>query len=732
MTLSLWRFGHLVLAIVSSLFLLILSVTGVILAIDAINEKTPGYRIENFDSVNLAQVIPNLCKEYPEIIELSVNHNQFVTLDATDEDGNSIKSYINPLTAKVLGPALPKSQFIETTIALHRSLFLHETGRIIVGVVSFILLLITTSGLVLIIKRQQGIRNFFAKINKDFFAQYFHVASGRLALLPIIMISLTGTHLFLSRIEIFKKTNQQIELPAVSEDAPELKLADFPIFKQIHLSEVEKIEFPFMLGDPDEFFVLKLKDRILSVNQVNGAIVEETRYPSAISWEKLSLDLHTGRTNMIWAAILGLASLNIAAFIYSGFVITFRRTRTKIKNKFTADNAEIVVLVGTENGSTLFFANQIHQQLLADGKRSLLAEMNKYTTYPNAQHILIFTSTYGLGTAPSNASHFDQLLLKTPQSQQVNFSIIGFGSKAYADYCGYAKQVDQLLQQQNWASRYLDLYTVNDKSTDEFVKWVHAWSEKSLIALTTAPTHYNTKVEGLKTLTVVENTPLGDDGSIFKVLLKPKSGKPFQSGDLLAIYPANDNRERFYSIGKNKDRIQLIVKLHPNGLGSGYLHQLKPNEKIKARIEANSTFHFPEKASSVTMIANGTGIAPFLGMIANNHAKTPIHLYAGFRYNDAVAKHYQEFAEEEVESARLTKYKIAYSREANSMYVMDLIREDARLFADLLENNGVIMICGSLAMHRDVEIVLDEICLALNNTKLSHYIDNNQLLTDCY
>lgn len=46
MLVSVWRYAHLALALVSSVFLLLLSVTGVILAIDAVNEKMPPYRID--------------------------------------------------------------------------------------------------------------------------------------------------------------------------------------------------------------------------------------------------------------------------------------------------------------------------------------------------------------------------------------------------------------------------------------------------------------------------------------------------------------------------------------------------------------------------------------------------------------------------------------------------------------------------------------------------------------
>lgn len=732
MTLSVWRYAHLALAIVSCLFLLILSVTGVILAIDAINEKAPAYRVENVNSLNLAQVIPQLRKVYPEITEITVDHNQFVSIDAIDDDGNSIKAYIDPNNGKILGEVKPKSQFIQWNIALHRSLFLKDIGRITVGVVSFLLLLITLSGIVLIIKRQQGIRHFFAKINRDFFAQYFHVVSGRILLIPIFLIALTGTYLFMIRMEIIKKADTEISHPQLAENTPSKDLKDFKIFQETPLSEVEKIEFPFMEDDPEEFYVLKLKTRVLSVSQLNGEIVKETKYPYSALLETLSLDLHTGRTNIIWAIILGIASLNILFFIYTGFVITFKRTKTKIRNKFKAENSEIIILVGTENGSTLFFANQIHKQLLADGKRSFIAMMNHYQLYPKAQQLLVFTSTYGLGTAPANATQFEQLIKKFPQQQNIGFSVLGFGSKAYPDYCAYAAEIDQLLASQQWADRFLDLHTVNDKSVDEFVKWVHHWAEKSLIALATARAVYSAKVAGLKKFKVVSKTSATEDNQTFKVLLKPASSIRFQSGDLLAIYPAGDNRERFYSIGNNKGMIQLMVKLLPNGLGSSFLHQLEENTILKARVMSNPNFHFPSSAPAVTMIANGTGIAPFLGMIMSNSAQTPIHLYAGFRNSNSLTQQYQQFAAGEIEKKQLRKFDIAFSREQQSQYVMDLIRRDAAKFIDLLENKGVVMICGSLNMQKDVEKVLEELSIAKNNKSINHYKENNQILTDCY
>ncbi|AZB29057.1 PepSY domain-containing protein [Chryseobacterium balustinum] len=731
MTLSIWRYAHLTLAILTFLFLIVASTTGIILAYDAAQEKTQPYRVDDFSNINLAQSLPELRKVFSEITEISVDHNQFVTLEGLDDNGENIKAYIDPKTGKILGKPVEKSKFINWVISLHRSLFLKETGRFAVGVVSFLLMITSISGLILIIKRQNGIRHFFSKIKKDFFSQYFHVVSGRILLVPIFVISLTGTYLFMHRFELIPKGKNEKIAHKITNSETQIKLADFPIFKETKLNTVKKIEFPFIEDDAEEFFVLKLKDREITVNQINGEIVKEEKYPLTLIYENLSLTFHTGRGSVVWSIVLGLSSIGILLFIYSGFVITFKRTRNKIKNKYKAENAEIIILVGSENGSTLGFANKIHSQLLSDGKKSFITELNQYKLYPKAEHIIIFTSTYGLGEAPTNASNFKKLLKEFPQNQKIKYSVVGFGSKSYEDFCGFAIEVDQLLSQQNWAESQLELFTVNDKSTAEFTEWAKKWSYDTMIPLATAPSLYSEKVPSLKKMKVVGKSEIVDEVTTFKVILKPNSLVKFKSGDLLAIYPENDHKERFYSIGKVNGAIQLVVKLHENGLGSGFLHRLKENQEIKARIIKNSEFHFPKKASEVIMIANGTGIAPFLGMIEEQTGKTKTHLYCGFRKSSELTVNYEYFAHENIKKGKLTSFNLAFSREEKSQYVMDLVERDAELFTNSLENGDFIMICGVLKMQHDVEDILRKLC-ALKNKDYETYKANGQILTDCY
>lgn len=727
MTLSFWRYAHLALALFSSIFLLLASVTGIILAVDAVQEKTLLYKVENFNEITLGETLPILKKNYQEITELSVDYNQFVTLQAIDADGNDVNAYINPKTGKIIGTPVKKSEFIKWITGLHRSLFLHEMGRFFVGVISFCLVLISLSGFVLVLKRQRGIRNFFSKVIKEYFAQYYHVLLGRLTLIPILIIALTGTYLSLERFHFFM--GEEKAKPVKTELSAKAKSSS--IFKTTLLSDVKKIEFPFT-DDPEEYYIIELKDREVEVNQITGTIITEKLSPMSVQLAALSLDLHTGRINGIWAVILALACINIVFFIYSGFAITLKRRSSRIKNKFKAPESSIIFLVGSENGSSFRFANAIQKQLITHGYKVFTSELNKFTAYPKAEHIVVFSSTHGLGDAPSNGNKFKALLEKQNQEQKINFSVVGFGSKSYPDFCEFAVEIDQLLEKQKWSERFLPLQTVNDKSAVEFVNWVKLWSEKTGIPLTTTPSLYNHVPKGLQKLMVLDKTPISETEHTFILTLRANARAKFSSGDLLAIYPVNDSRERLYSIGNHSGNIQLVVKLHPDGLGSGFLNNLEPGNTIKARIIKNPTFHLPKKASKVAFISNGTGIAPFLGMIEQNKIKQELHLYSGFRMITPTLMAYKKFASIMIQKEYLEHFHVALSREAEHIYVMDLIKRDVLFFADLLENNGVIMICGSLAMQKDVEIILNELLLEKGLKTLTEYKENKQFLTDCY
>ncbi|AEV32345.1 Oxidoreductase FAD-binding domain/Oxidoreductase NAD-binding domain/Flavodoxin [Owenweeksia hongkongensis DSM 17368] len=735
MILSFWRYSHLALAVSSFIFILIASLTGIILAVEPVsNQLEVGLASEATSEVSLAQTLAALSNRYDEVLSVAVDENDLVKATVIDENGDFSEFYINPLTGEKTADLIESAPIYQFATNLHRSLFLKSIGRFFVGLASLLLFFISVSGIALIIRRQQGIKRFFARVLRDNFFQYYHVYLGRLSLIPIVIITLTGVYLSLLRFEVIPATSLSHDVDYENIQAePKLATADFPIFNDIKLDELRTLEFPFS-DDVEDYYLVSLQSKEVLVNQFTGEVLSELKYPFVDIASRWSIDLHTGRGSIFWSVILGLASISTLFFIYSGFAMTLRRRASRIKNKYKKNQAKYIILVGSESGSTIRFATILHQQLLAAGQKSYLAEMNRYSEFKKMEHLIVFAATYGVGEPPANAKKFEKRFTKFSSKNPYSFSVVGFGSLAYSNFCQYAFDVDKLLQTDSKAHRMLEPYTINNRSWEAFNQWVNQWGEHVGLDISVPQENPITQKRKKKqSFEVIEKTEACDSpDDTFTVTLKTDSFK-FQSGDLLAVYPNDETHERLYSIGlNNRGEILLSIKRHSQGLCSNYINDLKVGEKLQASIVKNRDFHFPKRARKVLMISTGTGIAPFLGMMNHNHKKIETELMWGGR-NEASFELYKEVIEGNLSRGYLSKYAPAYSRaQAEKLYVQHLVKRDAEQIAALLKAKGVIMICGSIAMQKEVTATLDIICRKANKKPLSYYQNKGQLKMDCY
>ncbi|SHF49138.1 sulfite reductase (NADPH) flavoprotein alpha-component [Tenacibaculum mesophilum] len=725
MTTSIWRYSHLTLAISSFLFLLVASLTGIILAFEPISKQLSDYNISNTKEITLAQTISVLQKQYDEVISITIDENDFVSASVVTKEGKSDTFYVNPNTGEKLGDIEKKKPIFQFATSLHRSLFLKSTGRFIVSFISFLLCLIAITGLILITKRQGGFKKLFSKIVKENFEQYYHIIIGRYTLIPIIIITLTGVYLSLDRFSVLpvEKINHSYDF-SLASSKEKITLLEFPVFKNTTLNEVKSVEFPFSEDEEDYFFV-KLTDSELIIHQYTGTIISKENLSLTSILLNWSLLLHTGNGTIVWSIILLLSSISILFFIYSGFAMTFSRTqkRSLPKNKTKKDNAEIIILVGSETNNTYPFASSLHNALIKKSIPVFIDILNNYTSYKNAKHLIILTSTYGEGEAPSNASKFLQLFQQTAIQNKINYSIVGFGSRAYPHFCQFAIDINSKLQQLPEFTPLLPVYKINNQSFQDFKTWGHLWSKKTNIQFEL--TQEVKKHKKQQTFTTVSKTDLNNDDS-FLIRLQPTKKLRFNSGDLLAITPKEDNIERLYSVGKIDNDIILSIKKHDLGVCSNLLYQLEENEIIQASIQQNKDFYFPRKKKEVVLIANGTGIAPFLGMLQHKNG-TKAHLFWGGRTKESL-RMYAPL----LKNIEKNNIHIAYSQEKEKEYVQDLLLKKETTITTVLKNGGTIMICGSIKMLKGVEKVLEQITSTKLNTSLDYFKKKNQIKTDCY
>jgi sulfite reductase (NADPH) flavoprotein alpha-component len=305
---------------------------------------------------------------------------------------------------------------------------------------------------------------------------------------------------------------------------------------------------------------------------------------------------------------------------------------------------------------------------------------------------------------------------------------VGFGSLLYPDYCKFAIDVDKALEKHSDFSAHLPLFKINNQSEEAFKNWVKQWNESRSYDIKLKPEVK--KIKGLKPVKVTNVSELNADDT-YLMSVKPQKNFKFNSGDLLAFYPEEDLVERQYSVAKVGDEILLSIKRHEQGVCSNYLFNQQPGSILKAKLKRNPDFHLPAQAKEVLMISNGTGIAPFLGMV-NERPNIKKHLFWGGR-TTASYRLYEKYISRALKHGNLDTFEMALSRgENDGRYVQELIFKYEDFVLHLLANDGVIMICGAIAMQNRVLDLLEELCQKRLSKPLSHFENNEQLKMDCY
>ncbi len=728
----LWRNTHLALALISVGFLLLATVTGVILAFDPIQKEWAPLSVPGVRSLSVSDLLHNLDGQYETILDVEMLDNDAVKIATIDMDEAKNGDFIiDPFTGKRIGDVPESNSFFQTVTNLHRSLFLKSTGRLLVGITAFLFLLSILTGLLLLWKREGGLRGLFSKTIKTQTDQYLHVVISKWTWLPLLIVAISGVYLSLLRFEVIPEPEMQL-LPAQLMEVAQVEMpaADFALFREVPLTKLEKLEFPFS-DDAQDPFILHTRHRRWAIHQYSGAVLEAYEDPVVNQISEWNYRLHTGSGSVVWSLVLGGSTAGVLFLIYSGLSIGYQRFRGKPRQLYGADEAEFIVLYGSENGSTRQFATALFRSLLSQKKKAFLEELNGFTDFPRARYILVLTSTYGDGEPPANATSFFDLLSQKNMPDSVQFAVLGFGSKAYPKFGQFALESHRALNDLAQTTPLFDVEIIHNQSQHSFLEWTKKLGQQLSITLPVAQ-YLKVKVPALHNFTLLDRQVVEVDGQeTFLLTLQPQKKTSFQSGDLLDIYPEQDPVKRSYSIARDQaGRILLAIKRHEYGVVSNELYHQKIGATIRGRIVGNEHFQFPAEAPSVTLIGNGTGMGPYLGMI-REHPGVPTKLYWGGRSAKAFSLYRRQLERAQAHRTGFT-FSAAFSREGNRQYVQELVRRDGEQLAGQLAGGGCIMICGSLAMQRDVLAVLAKAIKTKTGNELEEYVQQGQIKMDCY
>ena len=475
MILSIWRFCHFSLAAVASLFLIIASLTGAILAFEPITDSLKNYSINNLNEISLKETLNVLDKKFKEVYEIQITNEDFVSAKVLTFSNQTEEVYLNPINGETLEKIKPKSKFFSFFTNLHRSLFFKKIGRVFVGIISFILSLITLTGLMLLIQRQGGILKIFKKIKENNFSEKYHVVFSRIFALPIFLIAISGAYLTFDR---FMIGDLQTSISFEEEILSENKYLKFDL---IALNKVKKVVYPFSRSESD-YYTIELSDRSVMVNQYNNRIHSQRFYPFSYFTKEWFYNLHTGKGNLLLSIILLVSSISILFFIFTGFKISTKSIIRKLNIKYLSSekDSKYIILVGSEKGNTFEFAKFLSTQILSFGEKVIIKPLNSYKIYNQAETLIILTSTYGEGDPPSNANDFVSRFKKFNQPYKIKYSIIGFGSLKYPKFCAFATKIDRMIRPLDNFEKIVPLMKVNRRSVEEFNKWIKMWNRSKL------------------------------------------------------------------------------------------------------------------------------------------------------------------------------------------------------------------------------------------------------------
>lgn len=699
--------------LVLALALVAIAVTGAALSVVPALDRFADPAIERGTSV--ATLAEAVAARHTSVATLRVGPTGIVTAAFDDGETSGIER-VDPATGAGLGPYQASSN-VRFLTDLHRAFASGDTGRLAAGLTALAMLVVSVSGVVLLTRRLGGVRKLFAPVRGPT-VDRLHGEVARLAVLGLLVSSLTGLWMSASTFEILPDTRVEAARVAASGGVP-APLGRLAALVATDVADLRELTFADPT-DPTDVLRLTTASGEATIDPATGTVLSSAPLGLLGRVDAVVRVLHTGRGAWALGLLLGLSAASVPVLAVTGVLAWSRRRRVAAKRGFGAgvsvEAADTVVLVGSETGSTRGFAATLAEALAARGHAVHVGDMNDLDErHVRAERLILFAATWGDGGAPASSARFLDRLATI--EGRVPVAVLGFGDRTFPDFCGHARAVAQALAARGFP-QFLEMRRIDRRSAQEFAQWGRDLGEVLGHELTL---EHVAEVPATTALELVERDDYGAAVGAPVAILRfaapaTKTGRPgtlpaFEAGDLLGVVPKGATMPRFYSLASSRRDgvVEICVRLRPDGLCSSLLHGLEPGDTIDAFVRPNPSFRPAEAAPSLILIGAGTGIGPLAGFVRSNDASRPIHLYWGgrnpasdFLYEHELARHLAE--------KRLTSLTTAFSRCPQSgAHVQDRLAADAPRLRDLVRHGAQILVCGSRDMSAAVTGTLDGI-----------------------
>ena len=710
--------------LIAAVLIVVMTLSGAILSVLPVWEAAQA-PAQTEPGLTVATLAERVVLSYPGVEQIRRAPSGRITAFYFD-GGQPGSVVIDPATGVGVADFEP-SAFQRWMTNLHRSLFLGDAGRLTAAAGAAALLVLSLSGLMLTARRTGGWRRFFSRLRGPLMGR-LHVEVARVTVVGLLLSSATALFMTASTFDLLPQSSGPV-FPAEVSGQTGAGLGTMPRLVETPVNSLRELSFPYP-GDASDVVTLKTNSGSGYLDQGTGATLV---WSDAGPWQRLTETiymLHTGQ-GMAWLGlILGLMALGAPFMAGTGVIlwVQARRARPRIKGNVAAGQADTILLVGSEGGSTWGFAATLHDALTQGGHKVHAAPMSQFAPhrYSRAERVIVLAATYGEGTAPASAKGFLDRLTALTNAPDMPLAVLGFGDSKFPEFCAYAADVTRKAEEKGWKQLLL-MATIDRQSPQEFARWGRDLGNAlgQQLELSHSPA-----IPRSHALTLISRRDYGTDMQAPAAILRfalPKTGflarltgrgfGRFAPGDLLGILPDGSPVPRFYSLasGRRDGFVEICVSRHPGGLCSGQLLGLAPGDSVQGFIRHNRAFRPAHNRKPVILIGAGTGIGPLAGFARANRPGRPMHLYFGARHPDSDLFYAQELQDWQADK-RLTSVTTAFSRGPLQVYVQDALRADAARIARLIEDGAQVLVCGGRDMAAGVAEALADILIPVGLT----------------